>query len=92
MFSNASKLGIVNKHLQTTKMQQKMSLIFLYSYNTLILLTNKIFVKKTKQFLKNTQKNGLINKKKKGINRYSPIIFCLLIFFTIILIFYLLKE
>ena len=46
----------------------KMSLIFLYSYNTLILLTNKIIVKKKKlnNFFKIQKNNGLINKKKKS--------------------------
>ena len=42
-----------------------MSLIFLYSYNTSILLTNKIIVKKTKQFLKNTKKQWASKYKKK---------------------------
>jgi hypothetical protein len=68
-----------------------MPLIFLYSYNTHILLTNKIIVKKTKQFLKNTKKKRKKKKKFFGINKYLPITF-FVGFFTIILIFYLLKE
>jgi hypothetical protein len=63
--------------------KKKMPLIVLYSYNTHILLTNKIIVKKkTKQFKKKKKKKLM------GVNKYPKkkcIFKKLFVFFTIIL-------
>jgi hypothetical protein len=66
-----------------------MPLTFLYSYNTPILLTNKIIVKKLNNFLKIQKNNGLVNTKKKKKKRFFGINH---FFLTISLIFYLIKE
>ena len=65
-----------------------MPLIFLYSYNTPILLTNKIIVKKLNNFLKIQKKraNKYI-KKKIGINKYSPIDFLFFLLASLLQLF-----